>query len=738
MHCTPNRTAGARVPFVLAWLCVLLGAGCAGLGGRPAEAPVSEGERIAYQSALAELPADPAAAAAALESFIETWPTSALADDAAEELARLSLVEGRRDDAFRWLETVVERYPDGDRADSVRVRLARWEAGRGDPLRARELLGPVRVDRLDRADRRAFHRLLAQLADDPVEQVVHIAGLREVVEEEIAAAPADQADSAVSVRLGETLEAIDAEIDGLLVAMTVEQLGRAAVDLRGPPPAGRIRLLLARHALAAGDFRDAERLVDQARHYDLTARDEERLASLELRLGLGGELALSDELPTWRDAARQPRVALDGVTATIGVVLPLSGRYAPFGEEALRGLLLAARVFDTELPELEAEEVLPEVSAPAPGVSDTESFVADREIRIQEGVRLIVRDTGGAPGRAAQAVRELAADEAVVAIVGPIFSDESEAAAREAEAAGVPLLTLSNRIEISSERDYVFRLRMTPDDEVGFLVDHAVGELGAERFAVLYPRSRYGRGMRTRFWDAVLEQGGTIVAAAAYDPEATDYSEAIRSMVGFDLLTTNESIALEERAQALRRGRRLEPEDAALLRRTLYELLGPEAEPLPPIVDFDALFIPDSHERIGLLVPQLAYHEVVGVQLLGSSEWNDSSLLRVGRRHVRGAVIATPFHRESGFDAIRAFVGDYEASFGEPPAPLASDAFDAANLVLEQVARGREEREEVRDGVLRVRGYPGVSGVISIEPDGNARKRPFLLQVRGGRFVGID
>jgi ABC-type branched-subunit amino acid transport system substrate-binding protein len=209
-------------------------------------------------------------------------------------------------------------------------------------------------------------------------------------------------------------------------------------------------------------------------------------------------------------------------------------------------------------------------------------------------------------------------------------------------------------------------------------------------------------------------------------------------MVGYDLLTYKERLALEEREEAMRRGRRLEPRDAALLRRTLDELIGPESEPLPPIVDFDALFIPDIHERIQLVAPQLAYHEVDGVQLLGSSEWNAPSLLDVGGKHVRGAVIATPFHPDSEFDSVRRFVGDYEASFGQPPAPLSSDAFDATNLILEQVARVDEDREAVRDGLLRVRGYPGVSGVISIEPDGNARKRPFLLQVRGGKFVGID
>jgi hypothetical protein len=65
-------------------------------------------------------------------------------------------------------------------------------------------------------------------------------------------------------------------------------------------------------------------------------------------------------------------------------------------------------------------------------------------------------------------------------------------------------------------------------------------------------------------------------------------------------------------------------------------------------------------------------------------------------------------------------------------------SFDAANLVLVQLARGRDSRDSVRKGVLDVDAYPGVSGVLSMRRDGNAKKRPFLLGVERGHVVGFD
>ncbi|MBW2384449.1 MAG: penicillin-binding protein activator [Deltaproteobacteria bacterium] len=715
-------------PLLVGWLLVM---GCASAGGfGPIGRGVPGDQRHAYDGALAHLPADPAAAEAALEQFLDDFPDSRLSDDAAEQLARITLLDGRRDDAFKWLEYVVDHYPEGDRIDSVRLRLARWEHERGDEEKARQLLDRVRESRLVDADKRALQRLFADMAVDPVEKISHLARLRESTERAWERRGRDPADGAGAERLETKLRDVDAEIDTLLLDMTDAELLRASADLRSRIPAGRVRLMLARRALGAGNFEGAQRFLDEAQRYRLTPTDEGRLASLELRLGLRGDVPGGVFLPTFAEAAAHDWPELDGVHGTLGVVLPLSGRYASFGQEALRGILLAAGTFDRVGVEREPKTAQTRAIGELPLVAD-EQEPASR-------VRLIVRDTQGNPELAAAAIRELADIDDVIAIIGPIFSVECEAAAREAEREKVPLLTLSNRVGISSERDFVFRMRTTPEDEVGFLVEYAVNELGAEQFAVLYPQSRYGRGMRTRYWQAVEERGGQIVAAAGYEPDATDMSDAIRAMIGYSLLTPNERVALQERDQAMRRGRRLKPEDAAVLRRALYPMLGPEGQPLPPIIDFDALFVPDGYDKVQLIAPQLALHEVDGVHLLGSSEWNDPELLKVGARHMRGAVISTTFDRESEYEIVRDFVLAYQETFDRDPDAFSSGAFDAVSIALTQLAGGSRKREQVRDGILRVHGYPGVSGVTSIQSDGNARKRPFLLGISRGRFVALD
>jgi ABC-type branched-subunit amino acid transport system substrate-binding protein len=277
-----------------------------------------------------------------------------------------------------------------------------------------------------------------------------------------------------------------------------------------------------------------------------------------------------------------------------------------------------------------------------------------------------------------------------------------------------------------------------PREEVEALVDHAVNVLSAQRFAILYPRDSYGRGLRRLFWESVEEQGGRIVGVASYDPNATDFAEPIRRLVGFTLLTEEEKEGLEEREDMERRARRLPAEEAAALREEARALTGPEGEVLPPIVDFDALFIPESHEKVVLIAPQLAFHEAVGPTLLGPSGWYHRDLVEIAREHVEGALFAAHFYPDSELGFVRAFASRYEQAYAGPPDVFAAQAYDAANLVLLQLARGRDSREAVREGVLAVRDYPGVTGVLSIRADGNARKRPFLLAVRRGRITQLD
>ncbi|MEZ4215934.1 MAG: penicillin-binding protein activator [Myxococcota bacterium] len=675
--------------------------------------PATEEERLAYGEALAPLPQDPTTARDRLEAFVTAHGDGALADDAGEKLAAIELGEGRTAEAVRWLVWVVEQHPQGDRAEAARLSLATLARSRGDVAEAQRWLADARFSRMDASQRVVGYRMLADLESRPAEKLRWLGELY-------------AAQTSVDGR-----KRVDAELDPLVAQLSVDEMATLASSLGKRVPAARLRLRIAERALDAADVDRAERELARVDSLERTERDDALRAEVARRASLRERIATAGVLPTFREVASLPAPRTDGAEGTIGVVLPLTGAFARYGEESLRGVLLAAGVFDDiESARAAADEAGEGEVRPPRG----ESWRARRASR----VRVVVRDSAGQPDRAARAVHELAADPSVAAIVGPLLAAEADAAAAAAQAESIPLLALTSRADVSAGRDFVFRLRTTPADEVRFLVDYAVDELDARRFAVLYPDDTYGRGMRSYFWDAVEARGGYVVAASSYDPSSTDFAEPIRRMIGFTLLTPAEQAAVRDRDAALDRLRRLPREEAGRARRELLRTTGPEGEALPPIVDFDALFIPDTSEKIVMIAPQLAFHDVTGVRLLGTSAWVDPKLVSLGREHVRNAVMASLFHAESSYTFVSDFVDGYSAHFGAVPDVFAASAFDAANLVLVQLAAGHTSRDAVRDGVGSVHGYPGASGITTFLHDGNARKRPFLLGVDGRRIVPLD
>ncbi|HKE12278.1 MAG TPA: penicillin-binding protein activator [Myxococcota bacterium] len=605
-----------------------------------------------------------AASVLALASGCARQPTTAdahhatEANDAAQrahaeyEAAR-ALAERDPGGGMEKLQAFIARWPQSTDVDAARLRLAELEHARGHPVAARSVADAIALRNLSPPERREALKLLAALSGesgDHVSQLVWLGQLR-------AAQP-----DADSVAL------VDVEIDELTARLDAATLDRAADRLGDRVPAARLRLRQAELALQRRDSATALLALAQASRLPLAEDESARLTELERRThalegsGAAPGTAGAGEAP----GAKAGAEALPGANpvGTIGVVLPLSGQLARFGEESLQGILVAAGVFR--------------------GGTDT-------------GLRILVRDTGSRGPEAALAVRELAADPSVLAVVGPLGAAEAEAAAAQAEAAGLPLLTLSYRESVTAQRPHVFRLGAAPRDEATALAEYAVHELGLMRFAVLHPDDIYGRGMRDVFEDAVHARGATVTGVAAYQASTTDFSGVMRTLASGKL-----------------------PTDEA------------------PAMPFDALFIPDSHEKAVIIAPQLAFNHLQPLRLLGPDGWHSPDLLKLAGPQVEGAILAEPFDVGSPSPLVQEFVREYEATVQATPDVFAAQAFDATNLALAELSRGAGDREALRAGLLRVHGTPGVSGTTTIRPDGNAEKRASLVGVQGGRFVSLQ
>jgi len=586
--------------------------------------------------------------------------------------------------------TVSVRPPPQAREDQ-RAALAQAEAAyaEGDRAQAERLADGVELTLLTPPERERALRLRAQLARDGGDTALALHWFAQLRD-----------DSS-----GPAAERAQLEMDALVTALDLDATAAAAGVLGTRAPAAELWLRVGEQGLAEGRPELTARALEALRSLSLGPAERIRADSLDARVTGGGPGAegLPPPLSDFEDAA--PGIWAGGrLDGAIGVLLPLTGPLASVAEQTLQGVLLAAGVFD-------------------PGPLGQ--------------LRVLVRDTQGSPARAEAAIRDFAARGDVVAAIGPLLKEEVAAAADAAQATGLPLLTLTRRESVARNRDQVFRIGLTREAEAAALADHA-GRLGIERVAILYPRDDYGREFREHMWRALEAQHIRVVGVAGYDPQATDFAAPIRSLIGYDLLTPEEVELIRERKKLIDRAKRLPPAKARKLREGALEMVAPDGGPLPPIVDFEALFIPDAHDKVGLIVPQLAFHEISGVRLFGPSGWHHPELLEIAGRHVEGAFFSSGFDAAHPSPLVSEFGSRFAASFGVPASVFAAQGFDAANLIQLQMLRGASSPELVRQQLLTMGVYPGVSGTMVPEPDGNLRRRPFLVGVQRGATISLE
>jgi len=164
-----------------------------------------------------------------------------------------------------------------------------------------------------------------------------------------------------------------------------------------------------------------------------------------------------------------------------------------------------------------------------------------------------------------------------------------------------------------------------------------------------------------------------------------------------------------------------------------------EEEEPEAIVDFEAIFIPDAPSKAGLIVPQLAFYDVEEVYLLGTNVWHNSDLVKMAKDYVQGAIMPDGFYSESRSVHVRKFVKQFEDTYGEKPGVFEATTYDTATMLFEIVNRSDVlSRHAIKNELLNIRDYPGVTGLTYFDDNGEAQKQLSLLQIDGSRFVELE
>ena len=437
-------------------------------------------------------------------------------------------------------------------------------------------------------------------------------------------------------------------------------------------PQAFARLRLAAQDQASGDhewFEDLkERVVEAASPADLESlatmyRDSPLAAALVLRLArIAQKSGQPEEARKWAKIleerypaspeAEAAKSLAGGGKITLGCLLPLSGELSNVGFRVQRGMELAAR------------------KAP---------------------IKLVFKDTHSDPEAAAQLVQELAQDPRVLAILGPLSSAVAQSAANTAQGAGLPLVALSQKDDITQIGDLVFQAFLTPRQQVRTLVQRSLG-MGLKNFVVLYPDSSYGRTFLELFQNELAVQGGgELWFQAQYASGTTEF---------------------------------------APLMGTMKDALQGHTENQKDI----AIFIPDDAATVAAIAGQLEGASLRGVQLLGTNLLQNPRIAPGQLTALQGVLFPDAFFAGDPNEAVQKFMAAYRQQYGEAPDYLAAQGYVVVRL-LARLAKsaGPLSRTDLPQKLLSLGITPSLPWFKGFNSQREEQAAMYLLTIKDGQ-----
>ncbi|HRD49636.1 MAG: ABC transporter substrate-binding protein [Candidatus Competibacter sp.] len=313
------------------------------------------------------------------------------------------------------------------------------------------------------------------------------------------------------------------------------------------------------------------------------------------------------------------------------------------------------------------------------------------ELRNQAGgvagrpVELIIRDDVQKPEIAERVMRELIA-QGVVAIVGPMTSAMAMRMTPVANDAKIIMMSPTvTTNDLSGLDDYFFRVTSSTRVTAVKSALYQRNVRHMQQVVAVYDLSNqsYTENWLNEFRAAFTQNGGEMVKVLGFESGSdTAFLPIVRNL----LVNPVDGVVIIANSV-----------DAALLCQQIRKL--------------------DSHVPIVV------------------AEWGATErLVELGGKTVEGVTTAQIFDRNNTSPLYQMFYQSYRDRFGHEPGFGGTAAFDAANVVLDALAR-QPPGQNLKQTVLAMRRFAGVQNPVIFDDFGDAQRKIFITTVSGGRFI---
>lgn len=301
-------------------------------------------------------------------------------------------------------------------------------------------------------------------------------------------------------------------------------------------------------------------------------------------------------------------------------------------------------------------------------------------------IEVVYEDTKALPAEGVNAYRKLRSTYDVQAIIDNAVSSVTLAIAPLAMKDSVVVISTGGTSpKISQAGDFIFRIWNSDAYEGEVSATFAHDTLGLQRVAILYVNNEYGVGLEDVFSNAFVSHGGQVVASEAFEQNSTDM-----------------------RTQIVKTSR---------------------ANP-------QGIYIVGYPKEVPILLRQMK--EIgVAATMIGTVAFEDPQLIEASGNASEGLVY--PFPVAPNGEHVDRFNQEFAKRYGKAPGLTCDVGYDALMMIAKGIElSGGVSGSQVRNGLNTLKDYPGVSGTMTFDSNGDVHKPMGVKVVRNGKAEWRD
>ncbi|MEC7985273.1 MAG: penicillin-binding protein activator [Myxococcota bacterium] len=340
-----------------------------------------------------------------------------------------------------------------------------------------------------------------------------------------------------------------------------------------------------------------------------------------------------------------------------------------------------------------------------PAAEEFQQSINFSNSQLTEPFEIVYFDTKGSEESAVEGVEKLVLEEGCSLLIGPLLKTTVQPAAQTAQAYEIPMLTLSKSTAPLDEGDFIFYVNISPKIQLEALIRHSIVDRGWKKFAALAPDTPHGHKIVEEFSAEVQRLNAEFVRSQFYDPKAPHFIDAARVFAQKD-----------------------DP-----------ELSEEDREETPPLVDFDALFIPDNYRRSPLVASALAYegysighfdsgHEIPKVHLIGLKSWNDPRILNAGGQYILNSIFVDAIWMNTEAENFLGFKEKFKETLQRTPKIFDAIIFDTLHFA--EKGSQADSRNEIQSNFLSLRLASSLTGGIQFSENREIDRQLILLELK--------